>query len=824
MASDPDPAIDDPEPAIDDPEPAIDDPEPAIDDPDPAIDDPDAVPLPEAVVSPSFFLSFLQPTTASAAVITTIEIQRFIDPSLEGAHLRSYPLRMRAPALALILAAACGGTSTPPSTPTPGGGGDSPANPTTPVGGGDPSPTTPTKPPATDDPYLWLEDVTGEKAMAWVKTQNAESMKELEAVPGFEELRTRLLSIYDSKAKIPYVGVQNKWLYNYWKDDEHQRGIWRRTTLAEYKKKNPKWEIVLDLDAVAKAENENWVWKGSDCLFPEYKRCLLKLSRGGADATVTREYDTVEKKFVDGGFTLPEAKSSTSWKDIDTLYVGTDFGPGSMTNAGYPRIVKEWKRGTPLSEATTIYEGQATDVAAYGYREWDHGHVRDWVGRAPSFFTNEAYLRDGDKLVKIEKQDDAEAGVWDDQLMITLRTAWTIGDKTYPSGALLITPLADFLAGKREFQTLFEPDAHTSLNSYTGTKTGILVVELEDVKHKIYLHTRSKKGWKRTQVETPAVGSFGVSAYDEDKSDDYWFIDTGYTTPTTLSLANIKKKSRTKLKQNPSFFDAKGIEATQHFATSKDGTKVPYFQIAKKGLTLDGGNPTVMEGYGGFEVSLTPGYDSTGGAAWLERGGVIVVANIRGGGEYGPAWHQAALKHNRQRAYDDFIAVAEDLIARKVTSTPKLGAIGGSNGGLLMGVMLTQRPDLFGAIVCEQPLLDMKRYHKLLAGSSWMAEYGDPDNAEDWAALAKFSPYQNVKSGVKYPRTLFTSSTRDDRVHPGHARKMVARLDEVGADILYYENIEGGHAGAADNKQAAYMQTLAYAFFYKQLGLQPAIK
>jgi len=302
-------------------------------------------------------------------------------------------------------------------------------------------------------------------------------------------------------------------------------------------------------------------------------------------------------------------------------------------------------------------------------------------------------------------------------------------------------------------------------------------------------------------------------------SDDYWFTETGFTTPTTLALGTAGKAARTTLKSSPAFFDAKGVVATQHFATSADGTRVPYFQIGRADLPLDGSTPTILEGYGGFEVSLTPGYDATGGAAWLERGGVLVTANIRGGGEYGPAWHQAALKHDRQRAYDDFAAVAEDLIARKVTSTPKLGTIGGSNGGLLMGVMLTQRPELFGAIVCQVPLLDMKRYHKLLAGASWMDEYGDPDNAEDWAALAKFSPYQNVRAGVRYPRTLFTTSTRDDRVHPGHARKMVAKLEAQGADLLYFENIEGGHGGAADSAQQAMMQALAYTFFARQLGL-----
>lgn len=672
-----------------------------------------------------------------------------------------------------------------------------------------------------EDPYLWLEEVTGEKPLAWAREQNAVSQKELEGVTGFGELRDRLRKIYDSKEKIPTPSVLGKYVYNFWKDQEHPRGLWRRTSLAEFKKPAPKWELVIDVDALGKAEKENWVWHGASCLYPKYERCLVSLSRGGADANVVREFDAVKKDFVANGFALPEAKSEVSWKDLDTLYVGTDFGPGSLTDSGYPRIVKEWKRGTPLAEAKTIFEGKQTDVAVSGYREFDHGKTRDWISRSPSFFTEEAFLLENGKLEKIDKPDDASVSAWDDQVLLKLRTDWTAGGKTWPAGALLIAPLKDFRAGKRDFTMLFEPKPNTSLESYAGTKTAILVVELEDVKSMLYLHTRTKTGWKREKLDAPSVGSFVVGAYDEDVSDDYWFTDSGFTTPSTLSLGNVAKKAREPIKKNPVFFNADGIEATQHFATSKDGTKVPYFQVSKKGLVLDGSAPTVLDGYGGFEVSLTPYYNSTAGAAWLERGGVFVEANIRGGGEYGPNWHNQALKHNRQRAYDDFIAIAEDLIARKVTSTPKLGIIGGSNGGLLMGVMLTQRPDLFGAIVCQVPLLDMKRYHKLLAGASWMEEYGDPEKPEDWAALAKFSPYQNVKAGVRYPRTLFMTSTRDDRVHPGHARKMVARLLELKQDILYYENIEGGHGGAANNEQRAHMFALAYTFFSKQLGLKP---
>ena len=667
---------------------------------------------------------------------------------------------------------------------------------------------------AADDPHLWLEDVAGEKALDWVRAQNAVSQKEFEASPGFGPLRDRLKAILDSKEKIAFPHVMGAHVYNFWKDDAHPRGVWRRTTLAGFKQPKPRWEVVIDVDALGKAEGESWVWGAARCLPPKYEKCLVSLSRGGADAEVVREFDAKKKRWVKDGFFLPEAKTYVAWKDEGTIYVGTDFGPGSLTSSGYPRVAKEWRRGTPLSAAQTIYEGAATDVAVSAWREFDHGRVRDFVSRSPSFYTNERFLLVDGKPVKIEKPDDASVDAWDDQLLLTLRSAWG----AWPAGALLAVDFDAYLKGARDFTMLYEPKPNTGLAGWAGTKSTILVVEMEDVKSRLYVHARGKQGWTRRAVPAPAVGSFSVYAYDEDENDDYWFTDTGFLTPTTLHLAS--GDARRKIQGEPAHFDASGLVVTQHFATSKDGTKVPYFQIAKQGLALDGGNATILDGYGGFERSLTPVYAGGRGHAWLARGGVYVVANIRGGGEYGPKWHQAALKHHRQRAFDDFIAVAEDLIARKVTSTPKLGVVGGSNGGLLVGVMLTQRPDLFGAVVCQVPLLDMKRFHKLLAGASWTAEYGDPDVPEDWAVIAKYSPYENVRAGVRYPRSLFMTSTRDDRVHPGHARKMVAKLLEQKADVLYYENIEGGHGAAADNAQRAHLWALTYSFFTKQLGLQ----
>jgi prolyl oligopeptidase len=698
---------------------------------------------------------------------------------------------------------------------------------------GDPGPRAAVPPPApavpelpahaqepVDDPYLWLEDVTSDRALEWARERNHQSQGELEKVAQFAETRDRIRAILDSKDKLPYVTKRGSRYYNFWTDEKNKRGLLRRTTLGEFKKRQPKWETVLDIDALGAAEDENWVFKGMTCVYPTEDRCLVSLSRGGADATVVRELDTRTKAFVAGGFELPEAKSRVAWIDRDTVYVGTDFGPGTMTTSGYPRQVKEWKRGTPLAEAQLVYEGEDTDLGVSAARSWDHGEAYDLVHRRTSFFAGEHYLRGaGGTLTKLAIPTDALPSVWNGQLLVELRTDWTVDGKTWPRGSLVATPLAEFVTGKGAFTALFEPAPNKSFAGFSGLKTAIVTNELEDVKSRLYTWKLAKGKWTKKPFPTSKVGTTRVWAVENDgRSDELWMVHSDYLTPQTLSLGVLGKRPAP-LKKSPAFFDAKGLHVEQHFTTSADGTRVPYFQVSRKSLALDASAPTILYGYGGFEVSMTPGYSATSGAAWLERGGVYVVANIRGGGEYGPAWHQAALRHNRQRAYDDFIAIAEDLIARKVTSPQRLGIIGGSNGGLLTSVMLTQRPDLFGAIVSAVPLADMKRYHKLLAGASWMEEYGDPDDPEDWAALAKYSPYHNLKPDATYPRVLFTSSTRDDRVHPAHARKMVARMLEYGHDVLYYENLEGGHGGAADNEQAAFMQALQYAFFAKQLGL-----
>ncbi len=638
-------------------------------------------------------------------------------------------------------------------------------------------------------------------------------------MPDFEPTRKRILAILDSREKIPYVTKHGRWYYDFWRDDKNVRGLWRRTTLAEFKKPKPAWETVLDLDQLSTAEKENWVWKSYHVLYPKYDRCLISLSRGGSDATVTREFDLKTKTFITNGFYLPEAKSHVSWRNKNSLYVGTDFGPGSLTSSGYPRIVKEWKRGQPLRDAITVFEGKPEDVSVDAGVDHDHGHTYEFISRAVTFFTDETHIRQGSQWVRIEKPDDAQVSTFDDQLLLRLRSDWKVEGKTFPAGSLLAANLKAYLKGDRHLAVLFTPTDRKSLQSTSATRKYIILNELDNVRGHVTVLRRDRDNWVSSTLPVPEFGSVHLSGIDADESDDYFLSFSDFLTPSTLSYGTIGGKNSEKLKSLPAFFNADGLEITQHAAVSKDGTKVPYFQVGRKVLEYNGNNPTLLYGYGGFQISMLPDYRGGIGAAWLERGGVYVLANIRGGGEFGPRWHEAARKENRQRAYDDFAAVAEDLHARKVTSPRHLGIQGGSNGGLLMGAMFTERPDLFKAVVCQVPLLDMRRFNRLLAGASWMAEYGDPDKPDEWAYISKYSPYQNVSKGKQYPRVLFMTSTKDDRVHPGHARKMFARMQEQGHDSLYYENIEGGHGAAANNQQAAYMSALAFTFLHKELSL-----
>ena len=547
---------------------------------------------------------------------------------------------------------------------------------------------------------------------------------------------------------------------------------------------------------------------------------MLNLSRGGADAVVVREFDVDEKAFVMDGFFIAEAKQQVSWIDENSLFVGSDFGEGSLTDSGYPRTSRLWRRGEPIDEATEVYAGEREDVAAVIERSWDKDTAYDVAYRVPSFFETINYLYTGDgEFQHIDIPNDARfLGIMDGQMLVQLKTDWQLEETMYPQGALMSIAFDRFMSGDRDFEVLIVPDASTAIprGGIVTTRDYIIVRLLDDVVSKLMRFSYVEGEWLKEEIQTQGFGTISLGS-SSDESNIFFFTYENFLAPDTLHVADDGGETIKPLHSLPEFFDAEGMTVEQHFATSKDGTKVPYFLVMPKGFEANGKTPTLMYGYGGFEISRTPSYSATVGHSWLGRGGAYVVANIRGGGEYGPAWHHAALKENRQRAYDDFIAVGEDLVERGVTSPEYLGIQGGSNGGLLTGVMLTQRPDLWGAVIIAVPLLDMKRYNKLLAGASWMGEYGDPDT-DDWEFIKEYSPYQNLDAEADYPTPFFTTSTRDDRVHPGHARKMVARMNEMGHDLLYYENTVGGHAGASDNEQIARVQALRYSYLWDRLG------
>ncbi len=667
-----------------------------------------------------------------------------------------------------------------------------------------------------EDPYLWLEEVEGEKALEWVKERSAADTAELEAVAEFAPIHEQLLGIFNSSDRIPYPAVRGPWAYNFWQDQEHVRGIWRRTSVASYLTDNPEWETVIDLDALAAAEDENWVWKGARGLYPDYRQFLVTLSRGGGDASVTREFDAEKMAFVKDGFFVPEAKAQVSWKDEDTVWIGTDFGEGTLTSSGYPRLVKEWKRGTDLADAALIFAGSVDDVSVGAYSMHTPEGRFDIVYQTPAFYRGTYHLlRDG-KLIELEIPEDASPqGIFKGQMLLSLRTDWETGGRTYPADALLAIDLEEFLAGGRSFDLLFEPEERVSLGGTASTRDFLLVNTMDNVRSKLYKLSPSSDGWKREEIALPGLGSAGVTGMS-DLNNDFFIIYTDFTTPSSLYFAPEGQPAR-QVKTTPEFFDAAGMTVDQYEAESADGTMIPYFIFMPKGFQADGENPTMLYGYGGFEQSMRPRYSGATGAAWVERGGVYVLANIRGGGEFGPKWHQGAVKEKHQNAFDDFIAVAEDLVARKITSSAHLGIVGGSNGGLLVGACFVQRPELFEAVVCQVPLLDMKRYNKLLAGASWMAEYGNPDT-DDWEYIKTWSPYHNLDAAKDYPQVFFYTSTRDDRVHPGHARKMVKKMTDMDKPVYYYENTEGGHGMAANLAQRAYMWSLTYAYLWKMLN------
>ncbi|WP_245675355.1 prolyl oligopeptidase family serine peptidase [Micromonospora halophytica] len=667
-----------------------------------------------------------------------------------------------------------------------------------------------------DDPYLWLEDLDGERAAGWVRERNAETVAALTGGETFAALRAELRQVLDADDRIPYPGWRGDgFYYNYWTDATHPRGIWRRTTLEQYRRSEPEWDVLLDLDALAADEGENWVWQQATVLRPGYQRCLISLSRGGADAVVVREFDLVRRAFVEDGFTLPEAKTDVCWIDADHVFVGTDFGPGSLTVSGHPRVVKRWRRGTPLSEAAVVHEGRPDDVAVYASHDPTPGFERDFVGRCLDFYRTENHLLTGaGERIRIDVPEDAQWDAHREWLLIRLRSPWTVDGVTHPAGALLAARFDAFLAGGRELTVLFRPDDRTALSGYAWTRHHLILATLVDVRSRLEVLTPDGPRWRREPLAgVPADEHSQIVETDSEHSDAYLLGSEGFLQPAMLRLGQVGGPVET-LKREPAFFDPDGLTARQFFATSADGTRVPYFVVGDPDVT---GGPTLLTGYGGYEISLTPHHNGVIGRGWLARGGTYVVANIRGGGEYGPRWHRAALRENRPRAYEDFAAVAADLVTRGITTPQRLGIEGGSNGGLLMGVMLTHYPDLFGAVVAHVPVLDMRRYHRLLAGASWMAEYGDPDREADWSYLRRYSPYHSVRRGRPYPPMLLVTSTRDDRVHPAHARKMAARLHEHGHEVAYHENVDGGHGAAANSEQRAFVWALTLEFLWRKL-------
>jgi len=670
--------------------------------------------------------------------------------------------------------------------------------------------------PQQDDPFAWLEDVEGQRSMEWVHAKNAATLAALTQSPLYQSFYDRIKQVLDSKDKIAFPEIIGTSLYNFWQDAEHERGIWRRTTWASYATATPTWETVIDLDSLSKAEGVTWSWGGADCFEPASKRCLIGLSRGGSDAHETREFDLTTKTFVTGGFKLPEAKTSTTWVDDSTVFVGTDFGPGTMTTSGYPRVVKLWRRGTPLAAATTLFEAPADHVGAFSENvdAGDHRYLRIIDGI--NFYETAQYLYDRGTVVKIDVPKDADLYLVRDQMVVYVRDPWTVGGKTWSTGSLVATPFADFLAGKRDLQLVMQPGPRETINNISSTRDYLIITVLNNVRGELRRYRRQGGAWTFEKVPAPDLGTVGVVARSP-RSNRFFFTFTNFIQPTTLYVT-AENGLVSEVKRLPAMFDARGLVVEQMEATSADSTKVPFFVVHRDGMKDDGSNPTLLGAYGGFEIANTPYYSSTTGAAWLERGGVFVLANIRGGGEFGPAWHRAGLKAHRQRIYDDFTAVAQELIKKGITSPQHLGIWGGSNGGLLMGVALTQHPELYNAVLIQNPLLDMRRYSHLLAGASWMAEYGDPDKPEEWAYISRYSPYQNLRSGTKYPTVMFTTTTRDDRVHPAHARKMAAKMESMGIPFYYFENTEGGHGAGVTNAQVAKEVALSYVYLWQQVG------
>ena len=666
------------------------------------------------------------------------------------------------------------------------------------------------------DPYLWLEEVEGKKSLAWVEEQNEETFTRYTETNAFKEKYERIKKELNDDERIPSAYYQNGEMYNFWRDEKNVRGVWRKTSFKSYLKDEPIWENILDIDQLANDEGINWLYKGADCLAPEYKRCLIRLSDGGTDAVTIREFDLEEKKFVKDGFNTYPSKQNASWVNEDQILIGADFGEGSMNESGYPMQVKLWNRGESLEEAKIFFSGSYEKIFNFPFVSIRPDGKYYGIIEGPTFFSEVLHLFDGEKLIKINLPQMIDIhGFFNESLILSIEEDWEI----FKSGSLLeinVNSLLENSIDESDVKIIFEPDGQRFISGVSIGKHQLMVSMLENVNGKITRFMKKDDRWDSKDIE--GFQNSTMNIYGQDVWSDNSFISvSNFLEPSSIYHASDGADYK-KIKSRKNSIDPEKYRVEQNFVSSADGTSIPYFLISRKDINLDGKNPTILYGYGGFQISKPPSY--LGGSIaeyWLNSGGVYVVSNIRGGGEYGPAWHQSALKENRQRAYDDFIAIAIDLIEKGITSKDRLGIEGRSNGGLLVGATFTQRPDLFNAVICGVPLLDMYRYDKLLAGASWVDEYGDPDNPEEWEFIRKYSPYQNLKKGTEYPEVFFYTSTKDDRVHPGHARKMAKKMTDMGSPIVYYENTEGGHAGTSNIDQFSFLLALQLAYLEDKL-------
>lgn len=677
------------------------------------------------------------------------------------------------------------------------------------------------------DAFLWLEDVTADRSMEWVAEMNRQTAEAYKSQPIYQQLYQEALQALNNKTRIPQLSQRGKWLYNYWKDAANPRGVYRRIKLQDFKQGRNKWQTVLDMDKYNSEHDGSWTFNGMSCLSPEYRHCLAFLSPGGTDSTVMREFDMKKLTFVKGGFELPNSKMRVAWRDKNNLFVATDFGQGSMTESGYPRILKSWERGKPLSAAKTLMEISPKSIWINAYHSGEGADSKEYISEGLTFWSSKNYqLVDGEAKPLALPETAVIEGDYQGKLLVSLKQDWTFQGKLLSKGnVLLINP--DILTGKTpdsdDWQVFLQPPKNGTIESISSGDDSIVVTMLEDVVGIVKVFKQDEQGnWNQQQVALPDNGAIGLMSLDE-KSGDFFARYESFLVPPTLYFVDGKTLKPQKVSSQSPSFDAAPYQVKQYFARSKDGTAVPYFVVMNKQTKFDGSNPTHIFAYGGFRNSVTPSYsgsyealEGAYGNMWLARGGVFVSASIRGGGEYGPDWHQSALLENRHKAFEDFEAVAEDLIERKITSPEKLSIEGRSNGGLLVGATMTRRPDLYNAVICGVPLLDMKRYNKLLAGASWVGEYGNPDIPEQWQYIKQYSPYQNLQKDTDYPAVFFYTSTKDDRVHPGHARKMAAKMKSYGYPVWYYENTEGGHKGSSTNEQLAERLALAFTHLWLQ--------